>query len=300
MPRLVPIDGGDIRLSAQQSAVARPWDPDGPPPGKKPVYTCMSIWDYAAEDESRQHPHGRTDFHTRTITVDGRLDAAEWDGVPEMDIRRDGQSVATVKAVADRENLYLAYRVKDPHALQNIGTELPYCPFTSGGYIDFCFGHSWSVPQRQENAEGDVRVIMARITGTQAKDYHMAFFPVKRHDAHNPQVITSPAAQRHFDDIAAMPGLKWAYQITADGYSAEVCVKMHDYRTLGLSSGEPAGFDVSVGFANDAGTVRQAAAHWAGEQEAMVVDRPGSAALLPATWGTMVFDRNRVLPSVKP
>jgi hypothetical protein len=33
------------------------------------------------------------------------------------------------------------------------------------------------------------------------------------------------------------------------------------------------------------------AAHWAGQSEAAVVDRPGSAALLPATWGTLVFDR---------
>jgi len=33
------------------------------------------------------------------------------------------------------------------------------------------------------------------------------------------------------------------------------------------------------------------AAERAGQSEAAVVDRPGSAALLPSTWGTLVFDR---------
>jgi hypothetical protein len=54
------------------------------------------------------------------------------------------------------------------------------------------------------------------------------------------------------------------------------------------------GFDCSFAFANPEGTVRQGAAHWAGESEAAVVDRPGSAALKPFTWGTLILDRSPV------
>jgi len=52
------------------------------------------------------------------------------------------------------------------------------------------------------------------------------------------------------------------------------------------------GFDASVGIPDAGGRVRARAAHWAGQSEAAVVDRPGSAALLPSTWGTLVFDRS--------
>jgi hypothetical protein len=119
----------------------------------------------------------------------------------------------------------------------------------------------------------------------------MAYYPVRKDDAGHPETIVSPAAQRHFDDISPMPGLVWAYQLKPGGYTAEVSVPMHDLRTLGIRTSEPVGFDVSIGFSNETGTVRRAAAHWAGQQEAQVVDRPGSSALLPITWGTLVFDK---------
>ena len=49
------------------------------------------------------------------------------------------------------------------------------------------------------------------------------------------------------------------------------------------------GFDASVAVSNAAGDRRERAASWAGVSEAVVVDRPGSARLLPATWGTLRF-----------
>ena len=82
----------------------------------------------------------------------------------------------------------------------------------------------------------------------------MAFYPVRKQHASHPETMTSPAAKRHFDDVVPMPDLVWAYEITPSGYTAEVSLPMHDHRTLGLGSGAPVGFDVSVGFANEAGT----------------------------------------------
>ena len=97
-----------------------------------------------------------------------------------------------------------------------------------------------------------------RITGGKTpSDYQMAYYPVRKDYAWHPHTIVSPAAKRHFDDIGPMPGLVWAYHLKPGGYTAEVSLPMHDLRTLGIRTSEPVGFDVSVGLANDAGTVRR-------------------------------------------
>jgi hypothetical protein len=56
------------------------------------------------------------------------------------------------------------------------------------------------------------------------------------------------------------------------------------------------GFDASVAFSDPGGRSRDRAIHWAGDSEAAVVDRPGSAELKPQTWGTLQFDPNPLPP----
>ncbi|NQT20196.1 MAG: hypothetical protein HQ592_10870, partial [Planctomycetes bacterium] len=278
LPKLREVDGGIVIITPEIAAAARPWDPDGPPPGKKPVYVARAI----CEQDNQ-----RTMVNTRTIAVDGRLD--DWAGVAEAEILLDGKPAATVRMVFDAEYLYFAYDVKERNGLRNAGTELPLCPFGSGSYVDFCIGRDWSRPNRDKNAEGDVRVILARITGGPPTDYQMAFRPVSK-DGKNPQTISSPAATRKFADISPVPGLQFKYQIGPDGYTLEAAVPLKSI-ALDPRRNPIAGFDASVGFADAGGRVRTRAAHWAGQSEAAVVDRPGSSALLPATWGTVTFDR---------
>jgi len=287
IPKLTPIDGGAVTLTADQAAQAKPWDPDGPPPGKKPTYIARSIFDF---DHTAQK-------NTRTITVDGKLDLAEWDCVPKMDLSLNGNKIGTVQVTFDKTNLYLAYDVQDANGLKNDGHELPYSPFVSGSYVDFELGPDWTTPNRTNNLESDVRVIMARITGAAPTDYQMGYWPIKQNlrkyqppPKVNPQDIISPAQKRHFDDISAVPGLKFAYQVTDKGYTLEASVP---FASLGINPARQpvVGFDASVAFSDAAGEVRERATHWAGESEATVVDRPGSAELKPATWGTLQFDR---------
>jgi len=155
--------------------------------------------------------------------------------------------------------------------------------------VDFCIGRDWSKPNRDGNAEGDVRVILARITDGAPADYQMAFWPVRK-NGKSPQTISSPAATRSFADIAPLPGLKFAYHLGAEGYTLETVVPLKSLE-LDPPRNPTVGFDASVGFPDAGGRARARAAHWAGQSEAVVVDRPGSAALLPSTWGTLVFDR---------
>jgi hypothetical protein len=292
-PKLTPIDAGTVALTPEMAAAAKPWDPDGPPPGKRPVYVARSVFDFDKGAEK----------NTRTITVDGRLDPAEWSGVGTMEIDRDGAKVGTVQATFDKENLYLAYTVDDVNGLRNDGHELPFSPFVSGSYVDFAIGRDWQAPNRPVPTEGDVRVILARITGTASTDYQMGYWPVRKNlrsfapppKQLNPQEIVSPAQTRHFDDISPVPGLAFAYRIGDRGYTLEISVP---FASLGINPGRNStvGFDASVAFADASGQVRNRASHWAGESEAEVVDRPGSAELKPATWGTLEFDRNPLPP----
>ena len=289
IPKLTPLNLGTVNVTPEMAKAAKPWDPDGPAPGKRPTYIARSIFDF----------DNKVQKQTRTITIDGKLDPAEWNGVASMPLLLDGKNVGTVRVTFDKTNLYLAYEVQDANALKNDGHELPYSPFVSGAYVDFCIGSDWTTPNRDKNTEGDVRGILAKITN--GADYQMGYWPIKKEmerytqqsapaKKNNPQTIVSPAQKRDFDDIDPIPGLTFAYQITPKGYTLEAQVP---FGSLGINPARQSvvGFDASVGFSDPAGRVRTRAIHWTGESEAVVVDRPGSAELKPSTWGTLQFDR---------
>ena len=77
----------------------------------------------------------------------------------------------------------------------------------------------------------------------------------------------------------------------AENYTLETAVPLKSLE-LDPPHDPTVGLNASGGFPDAGGRVRSRAAHWAGQSEAAVVDRPGSAALLPSTWGTLVFDRS--------
>jgi len=292
VPTFKPIVAAAVSLSKAQAERATPWDPDGVAPTERPTHTAQPA------------PAAGTPG-TYKVKVNGELDGREgWAGVVENGVRSrpmlvllDGQSLAEVNVIYDAENLYLGYRVSHPGGPTNSGSELPYAPFVSGAYVDFSIAPDWSPPQRADVREGDVRVLLARVRNAASaeSDFHQGFWQ-KKTGGTNPQTITSPAAKVHFDHIGEVPGLQAAYKVDPKRdektgnirYTVEVSVPL---ASLGLKdvAGKTIGFDVSVGTANAAGDTRERAAHWAGLSESRVVDRPGSAELLPRTWGTLRF-----------
>lgn len=280
LPKLLPIKGGAVTLTADEAAKVAPWDPDGTVPLQHPEYRAFAV----------DHP----------MKIDGSMNDWSLGGgkppIPYMTVMMDDHRLATVQVTYDRNNLYLAYQVTAPGGAANSGSELPYAPFVSGAYVDFTVAPHWNGP-RSDTADGDVRVILARVKGPNGtQDFQQGFWQQEA-GGENPRTITSPAAQAHFDQIAPVAGLKMAYQIGATdpktgatAYKAEVSVPL---ASLGIASpaGKTIGFDVSVGVANAAGDRRERAAHWGGLSEGVVVDRPGSARLLPDTWGTLTFEK---------
>jgi sugar lactone lactonase YvrE len=281
LPKIQPLVGSTVTVTPQAASQAQPWDPDGVAPSARPACEVY--------------------FTPQPPKIDGSLDGCWWrlpDGRPrpEMLVMLDGQRLGSVRAMYDRENLYLGYLVRDAAGPLNRGSELPYCPFVSGAYVDFCIAPDWSTTPRDELREGDLRVILARIANGAAgcEDFQQGFWPRKSGGA-NPQTIASPAATVHFDQIQPVPGLKMAYRVEPKRdnaglirYEVEVSLPLAG---LGLKdpAGKSIGFDASIGVANAVGDRRERAAHWAGQSEGVVVDRPGSARLLPNTWGTLHF-----------
>jgi hypothetical protein len=293
LPDIQRLAAASVTLTADQSKIARPWDPDGRTPTDKPTIIITP----SPGKKSKE------------VTVDGILDGQEawssWDGViwdgpayrPTMQILLDGQHVAKVNAMYDDKNLYLGYTIMNSAGPANSGSELPFAPFVSGAYVDFSIAPDWSQPQRREVREGDVRVIVALVNngGPGTETVFQQGFWQKKVGGTNPQTISSPAAKIHFDQIAPVPGLQAAYHVdknektgVIERYVVEIAVPL---ASIGLSDvlGKTIGFDVSVGIANPTGDQRDRAAHWAGLSEGRVVDRPGSAELLPQTWGTLTF-----------
>ena len=279
LPKVERLTGEPVTVTGPQAAQARPWDPDGVAPGRRP--TCKVYF-------ASQPPKIEKGFDDQWWRLpDGQLR-------PEMIVLLDGQRLGSVRAMYDDKNLYLAYMVRDAVGPANRGSELPYCPFVSGAYVDFCVAPNWSQPQREEVLDGDVRVVLARVhgpgtsgtipAGRGEQDFQQGFWQRKA-GGKNPQTIVSPAARIHFDHVGPMPGLRMIYHVggkDAGLLTYEVLAEL-PLASLGLShpGGRRFGFDASIAVANAAGDRRERAGHWGGASEGVVVDRPGSAAYCP-------------------
>ena len=287
LPKVERLTGEPVAVTGPQAAQARLWDPDGVAPSRRP--TCKVYF-------ASQPPKIEKGFDDQWWRLpDGQLR-------PEMIVLLDGQRLGSVRAMYDDKNLYLAFMVRDAVGPVNRGSELPYCPFVSGAYVDFCVAPNWSQPQREEVLDGDLRVVLARVhgpgtsgtipAGRGEQDFQQGFWQRKA-GGKNPQTIVSPAARIRFDHIGPMPGLRMIYHVggkDAGLLTYEVLAEV-PLASLGLShpGGRRFGFDASIAVANAAGDRRERAGHWGGASEGVVVDRPGSARLLPDTWGTLYF-----------
>jgi hypothetical protein len=278
LPTLTPLTAPAVRLTAALAAGITAWDPDGKIPTERPEYTALY---------TRNPPEIERNFNAFWL-------GENMPAVPSAQILLDGQHLAEVQVLYDEKNLYLHYDVQARHGLKNSGSELPYAPFVSGAYVDFSLAPHWPAPRAEVKA-GDVRVLMTDV-GTPAKPvpFQQGYWQVQPGGS-KPQTISSPAATVHFDHIDQVPGLVMASKVLetdgTTGLTHYVIQASVPLSSLGLANpaGMKVGFDASVGVANAAGNRRERAGHWAGLSEGVVVDRPGSAQLLPETWGTLTF-----------
>jgi len=290
LPKFRSFDAGKVALTTEVANQAIPWDPDGVDPLNRPTY-------WAIRNGIKDHTPVKVDGEAdgREGYFDNRNDASR---LGSMNLLLDGSGMGEVRAVYDDKFLYLHYALRMPTPFANAGTELPLCPFTSGAYIDICIAPDWSTPQRSDVRPGDLRILLTRVAAGDGKieDFTVGYWPKLREGNKEPQLIRSPAAEITFDRIGPVPGLLVAWKDEGfdenrNVYQVNVEVGI-PLTVIGITSdltNRTIGFDVSVGIANAQGTQRERAAHWAGNSEGVVVDRPGSARLTPSLWGTLRF-----------
>ncbi|MBA3685050.1 MAG: hypothetical protein H0W72_07385 [Planctomycetes bacterium] len=287
LPRRQPLAVKPVTVTANHASKAKPWDPDGVTPTERPVYRVRPLAAHKPD---------------APLVIDGAIDPKEgWHGfsdgtaVDEAQVWMDGERVARVRALYDNTNLYLAYVVRTANGPVNAGSELPICPFVSGAYVDASFAPDWSQPQRPDVREGDVRLLIAQITGKGAVEAFQRGYWQKKSGGKGAQSISSPVATVRMEQIAEIPGLQQAWKVMGRDdrakrvdWQVELAVPL---AAIGLANpkGRSVGFDTSIGIANESGNGRERAAHWGGMSEATVVDRPGSSRLLPEHWGTLIF-----------
>lgn len=287
LPKRTALSGGSVEVSEAVASKARAWDPDGLPPGARPSAVAHRVPPAAWPLKVDGDPDGR----------EGWFELPGGKRAEPMLVLLEGERLATVRAMYDATHLHLFYEVAAPREPIHPGTELPVAPFVGGAYVDFSVAPDWTRPQRPEPREGDLRVILARITGSEPVLFHRGYWQVFP-GGQGGLTVTSPAASVRIDQIAELPGLKQAWKLHGlhaptkrFRYGVEVSVPLASLGLQGDPAGRTIGFDVSVAFANAGGDRRERAAHWAGETEAAVVDRPGSIRLLPRTWGSLTFGR---------
>jgi hypothetical protein len=291
LPQFHSFSSGKVRLNEEIAKMAIPWDPDGVDPLNRPTY-------WAVRNGAKNHAPVQVDGGAggREGYFDNRNEPSR---LGSMNLLLDGSGIGEVRAVYDDKKLYLHYALRMPTPFANAGTELPLCPFTSGAYVDVSIAPDWKEPQRSDVRTGDVRILLTRVAVGEGnvEDFAIAYYPKLRNgQKKEPQIIRSPAAEITFDRIGALSGLQVAWQ--DDGFdgnrqwyqmNVEVGIPLAEIGITGDPADRTIGFNVSVGVANKQGTQRERAVHWGGSSEGVVVDRPGSARLSPALWGTLHF-----------
>lgn len=219
-------------------------------------------------------PRGTIAIRANGPTIDG--DLSDWPGNTQW-LRIDERASAAI--LADSQNLYVAFRTFDPHALENAGGDYRYL-FKAGGALDLMLGTSpHPSRQRHEPAAGDLRLLVTRIKGKTAA---VLYRPVLAKGAGEKQAIfQSPVGKVIFDDVRDISD-----QVKLAGkegnYEFSVPLKV-----LGFSAaaGEEVVGDVGVLRGNEGRTMQRV--YWSNTNTTIVSDLPSEARLQPAQWGLL-------------
>ncbi len=212
----------------------------------------------------------------RAPEVDGRLDdwpaETTWAGI-------SGQSRAAVTVAGDR--LYAAFRVGDPTALANEGSDHRYL-FKSGGALDLMLGTDPAADRnRQEPVVGDVRLLVAQSGGRTRAALFRAVAPnsPKRRDV----LYQSPIGRVHFDEVADISG---SVALVGQDGDFEFSVPLG---VLGLRPQKGAEILGDLGILRGDGAQTTRRIYWNNLDTGLVSDIPSEARLRPSNWGVWRF-----------
>jgi hypothetical protein len=226
------------------------------------------------------------------ITVDGkpddwpkeRLDAGEagsfalaYSGVP---------SVPSVPSV-----LYVLFEGRDDRAVfQNASTDDNFLEaFKKGDIVDVMLETKAGLkPDREDAAEGDIRLSFTMIGGRPAAILYDYVVPGTPKDARLP--FSSPWRTLWIDRVVRLADAQIAVTRHGDRYCLEAAVPLASIHLDPAATPKIRG-DVGRVLSDQTGTRAVARLYWSNRNTAITADVPSEARLQPNLWGTFVFER---------
>lgn len=184
---------------------------------------------------------------------------------------------ATVRLLADSDNLYVRFEVTDDSPWKNAGGDVTAL-FKSGDEVSVWLGPSAG---RREPGVGDRRFLFA--PDEKGDGVRVVVYQPKVAAGAAPVSFRSPSGEVRMDRVAATTAAPAKVSVTAQGYVLTAAIP---WRESGVDPKADAfGLDLSVNFSDPAGQRNVARLHWGRNGGAIVYDLPSEARLEPATWG---------------
>jgi photosystem II stability/assembly factor-like uncharacterized protein/sugar lactone lactonase YvrE len=219
----------------------------------------------------------------KSPAIDGVLD--EWDFVRSFGIPVDAKRGARAAISYDKDNLYLAYDVRDPFPLRNNGTD-PLLLFKSGTAVDLMLAtDSKAASSRRNSVKGDLRLLFSVMGDTPVAVLYRPVAP----GATNGSSFSSPGGRVEFDSVRALNDARIAFRRGKKGFTLEAAVPL---KTLGWHpmSGSVLRGDVGVIYSDDIGSQNILRSYWSNKVTNLTADVGYEARLTPAEWNEMQIE----------
>jgi len=192
-----------------------------------------------------------------------------------------------VKAVRAGENLYLAYRVKDPSPWVNHGTDWTAL-FKTGDSVDFQFSTDPAAkPDRGGPVPGDRRLLIAPYQGRSIA----VLYSYREPGAKSPMDFSSPWRSERVDRVSEIKSAHISVQLGDGTYTLIASAPLAE---LGLPpAGQPAELrgDFGVIYGDSAGSMDVLRSYWSNQATGLVNDVPGEVMITPRLWATLKFNK---------
>lgn len=221
---------------------------------------------------------------SKVPVIDGSLD--DWNFSSAVGIPVDEKRGALGKMTMDENNLYIAWKVRDPFPLRNGGTD-PFLMFKTGTVLDIMLGTDPAATKtRQQAASGDIRISMTVMNG---KAVAVLYRPVAP-GATDGTSFSSPNQKVKLDSVHIIKNAAMDWKKFDDGFVFEASIPLSELGWKPINKQTIAG-DIGVIYADDTGTKNIMRSYWANKQTGLVSDIAVEATFTPSQWGKISIEK---------
>lgn len=221
---------------------------------------------------------------SKSPVIDGKLD--DWDMSQGVGLPVDAQRGALINLSWDQDNLYMAYRVRDPNPLINHGDD-PKLMFKTGSALELKLAVNGDASLRRKPIAGDIRLLMSVMQDKPVAVLYQQVAP----DASDSTSFSSPNQRVLFDSVHVVADVHMAYERQDRSYCFEAAVA---WASLGMDAKKFKALqtrgDIGVIYSDQSGSINILRTCWASQNTGLVSDVAAEAAIDPSEWGLIKFE----------